>query len=150
MNRTTHEIMSGPNVEPMAERLRVVVDGFAATLSNGDNPQSSVVGYAIAMGKLLADRLGDRVLNPEGYAYEVEFLRSDAEEGYSAYTREQMPEIVTGYDSSSFVPWSIDFARQAFGDEFGDTLLALNYGREHLDQVIQDRALMADLRHRTE
>jgi hypothetical protein len=91
--------------------------------SDGTDPELN--DCSVAMALLLADRIGEHGVIPEGYLKAVMQLIVDAAEGVDSYTGEPIPDIITKYSPPTIALFSIQaaiFARESFGDAFADEL----------------------------
>jgi len=91
--------------------------------SDGNDPLLN--DFSVAMGHLLAKRIGEQGVIPAGYAMATHLLIYDVHRGINGFTSQPMPAAVTGYPPemiSLFRAQASIFARESFGDEFADEL----------------------------
>jgi hypothetical protein len=101
------------------EQLSAHIDEWAASLDEHDRHTQK---FGIAMGKKLADRIGGGVV-PMGYVMATELLTHDCQEGIDGFTGEPLPTSIAGYPPVMYGMFRMQaeqFAKGAFGEEFGD------------------------------
>jgi hypothetical protein len=101
------------------EQLKAHIDEW---YDGQDESNKDILKLHAEIGRILAERVGEGKV-PEGYVMAIEQLMYDLQTGRDGLTGELMPSSVIGnptpfYMNSKF--FLIDFARGAFGDEYGD------------------------------
>ncbi len=107
------------------EQLSAYIDEVDSKWADGLSDSSlDAHDFSIAMGKKLADRIGDGVI-PMGFVLATTLLQYDCQTGVDGFTSERMPSSLTGRPPVMYDMFTIRadrLARGAFGDEFADTV----------------------------